>query len=433
MRTTLKKLTEGNGLEKAIYESIDKTYLILNEAELNMVARQLKISLQRYHEAALQVPEVRHELYRWYNERVKADLTTSVFAAGFNMAVKDNNKRLMEKVDSAFIGASNSDLRGSPANAASVLIGLGMRNQVMFNPRIVQLVQKHSPNGCVELTRIEQYRMTMFRCVMPLAAERARMASDTNGSAVSYPDMVQEAFIAVIQALEGYEPVAGGKTLTTFIYTSVAGVLAKRKAELSRTVRIPRMLYERFTQVLEATNELYISDFFQNPLDFYEAELIVEQLNKKPSARGLFTMLELVELHRIMQPESHFDKEFFDTREDAPASYQSADCTGQQAVEESYDMEAEYDARLARERLLKLMDPFCTGNEHEILAIRWGMDDVKSYIATADIYHDRTGRPMNKTTVSQIEANVFQKIRAAAEKDVKLKGSFMQIWESLRT
>lgn len=435
---TLTEPTETqSGLEKAIYNSINRTALVLNETELNLLARQLQSSLALLQEEAIKLPEVRAELYRWYNERSRAGLTSSVFAAGFNMSIKGHNQQLKEKVDLAFAGAAKADLRGSPANAIACLLDLGIRHSVLFNPRIMSIVQQLSPAACVELTRIEQYKLTLFQSIMPLAAERARIAATASGTHIDYPDMAQEAFIAAIQALETYRPSEAkegdGKTLTSFIFTSVNGHIAKRKAELSRTVRVPRTIYERFVQVLKVTSDMYIHDFFTEDLDLGEVEQIVEQSKRYNFSKGPFTTNEVEEIYGIMQHEKSFEPlSEIEWTNGEDRGYVLNDVAFSNQVESSYDMEVEYDLKKAKERLLGLIKKFASDTEFSILAIRWGRDDMLSYAHTASIYHAENNKPMNKTTVSNIEAAVFKRIRQACAADPKLKDCFTQIWESLQ-
>ena len=413
----------GFTTEHAIYNAVGELYLDLNETELQLLVGQLNTSLASFQREALRVAQVRQALYRQYNKRARAYRATSVFSAKFNKSIKAHNEKIMVDVDQAFRDAALADKNGHFESAITILSKLGLRQSVLFNQEIIDLVQAHSALAFAELVRIRQFRGTLFRTIVPLAASIGRQQSlplKSSGTTLDFPDMLQEAFIAAMQTLEYYRPISGGKTLTSFIFTAVNGVVKQRKAELSRNVAIPRPVYDRFNYIQRAAEE-EMADL-NKELTFEEIQAIKVRASKY--TRKPFTTEEVQDLLQVMQSESSLNVEMED--EDG-VLVQVGDL-----IEGETDLDKEFDKKYALTRLLTLLKKFCADEQQfEVLKFRWANGDVKDYATAARAYWEHTGKPMNKTVAANIERQVFDKIRKAAIKDPKLKQQFAEIQQSL--
>lgn len=419
----------GHTSARAIYESVGELAIVLNEAELRMLATQLSTSLRVYEMVVLSDSGVRQELYRMYNERVESGMATSQLSEDFNMSVRGHNDAVKRHIDNCFMAAVRADSQGRNEEATGYLQHAKLRSNVMFSDRVVGLVESGSSDAKMELVRIRQHQNAVFRSVLPLAAKIARKQSrGLVGTSMEFPDMLQESFLAALQVVSHYHPIDEGKTLSSFMYTSINGVLSRRKNELTRNVALPRTLLDRFSYVNRAAKELGMGkeakEDFESLSEVERKLLCAKASALLPSGKTQYTLQELADLYRVTQIEASLDMVI-------EADTDGFTTTVGDNIADDTDLDRAIDMKYAGRRLMELMRPYLNQEEYLLLELRWGMGEVRSYQTTASQYAEATGRPMNKTSASTVEQRVFKRLRRAAATDPGLREKFMQIWDSI--
>jgi DNA-directed RNA polymerase specialized sigma24 family protein len=417
----------GYTIDRAIYDSVSELAAPLSETELGMLANQLSLSLERYERLALDKVEVRDHLYRMYNSLLESGKTVSTLSREFNMSRKGHNDTIRHTVQTAFKHAYQAELLGSPTLPQYHLGNVKLRSALLLSEEVKALI---GPPAYREAIRIDQFRQVLFKSVAQMAAGIARRQTrQLSGTVIDLPDLVHEAFAAVLTVLDNYQPIEDGKTLTSFIYTSVNGIVSSRIRESTRNVAIPRTVLDRWGPVHKKFRAYGLSGRDIYDEDGIEPEIfsaVIRDLNKAMTdSSRLYTGDEVLSLIKQTQEEASLD---------VIVAYDEHGCEatlGSLLLDQEPTVEEKMDARLAGVRLMALIREFCSDEEYIMMELRWGMGSVKSYQKVSMEYTSSTGRPMNKTSASIIERRVFEKIRKRAAVDPSVRKRFTAIWETL--
>jgi DNA-directed RNA polymerase sigma subunit (sigma70/sigma32) len=427
-------------LDRYIYQGIGSIQADLNPTERALLVEQLATALKRYETMTLSMLAVRRELYRQYTEAIIEGRSISQFSRNFSMSVKGLNKQIGEQVVNAFKAAFEHERIGNTFEAAITLQLAGLNHRLLFSPVIEQIVRANNSAAARELIRINQYREKLYMSVVKMVTGIARRHGEyLDGNIIEWSDLVQEANIATIHAIEAYHPVADGKTFTSYIHTYVNGIVSKRVNEATRTVVIPRTTTDRFACVQTAMDALGIVEsdimggtwangkMMEGKLSDELLETIVAQSNKFRSRnKPKYTAQEVEALLILSGNEISLDKEIGD-----PSTAGSSMTLGDTIEDDTIGLEERLDGKYLYSRLMSIVQRFSNEEEYALMRIRYGGDYVRGYKPVAEQYVNETGLPMNKGKVAEIEQTIFKKIRDAIESDEEMKRSFEELAVSL--
>jgi RNA polymerase sigma factor (sigma-70 family) len=434
-------------LDRQVYKGIGSIQATLNKAERKMLVDQLAISLDRYETMVLGMAPVRAHLYALFNQMVESGISTSQLSSKFNMSVKGHNSRIRDDIDNAFMKAYMLESEGDPSGAAKGLLRVGLSNKVLFSDDVVEMVEQSNSAASHELAQVNIIRRTLFLSALKMVVGIARRHTvRLDGNTVEWADLVQEATIASMRAVQAYHPIADGNTFTSYIYTYVNGEVSKKVNETTRAVVIPRTTMDRFTCVQQAMDNLAIVDsdiqgggldgtliegrIGDDRLDALTAEANRLRSRGKPSYTSketeslLILSREEVSLDMTVAHRSQGEQVFL-TFGESDEFYENTRNSQPPSLEERMD------GALLDARLMKIIRKYTTNEEYTLMELRYGMGVVRGFKAVAEQYNLTTGRPMNKGKVSQIEQSVLSRLREAAKSDADLARSFRELIESL--
>lgn len=424
-------------LDRIIYKGIGDLQTDLNETERAMLVKQLATALNRYETLALNMGEVRRSLYKHYNELVEARAATSQLSRDFNMSVKGHNDFVKHRIDRAFGNAFRAEQEADPLAAGFYLKNAGLRHTVLFHPETLKITEAGEATAR-ELYRIRQFQHSLFLSTVKMACGIAKKHNaHLDGNTVEWTDLVQEAIIAAMQAVEAYQPIDEGRTFTSFVYTWVNGIVSKRVNETTRTVPVPRSTLDRFIYVQRAIDQSGLlltelrggqwehGELSEGKLDFNTLAEIADCATLLLKDRGKpFSTEEVKELILNTQDEVSMDMEV-----EGPES--EVVCFGDMLPDESPSIDERIDSELVGSRLMKVIRRLTTDEEYALMELRYGMGSIFGRQRVAEQYNEATGLPMNKGKVADIEERVLVRLQRLAETDSDLHRQLREIWETI--
>lgn len=424
-------------LNTRFYKEIGNLQTDLNASERAMLVSQLATSLKLYESMILGMKDVRETLYAKYTEAVENKRATSQFSRNFNMSLQGHNKLLGEQIDKAFRVSYEHEVAGRSTEAALTLKFAEFGHKILFDKDIISVVKSNNNAANRELVRIDQYRERLFLSSLKLTVRIAKQhTSRLKGNTIEWSDLVQEAAIAAVHAVESYSPVADGNTFTSYVYTYVNGIISKKLSEITRTVAVPRTTLDRYGCLQQAMDDLGIieSDVLGGLWTdgkLSEGKISEDILNKitvranslKSPSKKKYTSNEVENLLTLSRGEISLSQE---------VGHSGAHTTlGDTLPNSEYSLEEKMDGMLLNRRLMAIIRKFTNEEEYAIMEIRYGFGVVRGFHTVSDLYIKNTGRPMNKGKVSQIETAVFNRIRDAVKLDEELARSFKELIVSL--
>jgi len=427
-------------LDRYIYKSIGSIQTDLNSAERRMLVDQLAIALRRYETLILGMKDVRNELYRQYTEAVIDKKATSQFSRNFNMSVKGLNDQLGEQIDTAFKAAFEYEKQDKSMEAAVTLQLVELNHKILFSDGVIDIIKNSNTAATHEFIRINQYREKLFSSILKMVVGIARRHGERlNGSIIEWSDLVQEAVIATIYAVESYHPIADGKTFTSYIYVYVNGVISKRISEATRTIVVPRTIVDRFTCVQQAMDKLgilesdvaggvWIDQKLINGRVKYETlkNIAIEANKLRSMNKSKYTPEEVENLLIISREEISLDQEVGD-----PFNEASLMTLSEVLKDDVLNLEEQLDGKYLKPRLMNLIRQYTNDEEYTIMNLRYGFNVVPGFKTVAAQYIELTGKPMNKTKAAFIEQTVLDKIQNFMRLDPNLARYFKELSETL--
>lgn len=251
-----------------------------------------------------------------------------------------------------------------------------------------------------------------------------------SGTMVEWTDLVQEAMIAAMQAVDAYHPIDDGKTFTSFVHVWVKGIVSKKVNETTRTVSVPRTILDKFVYVKKAIDLLGLDishlrggtfqdgKWREGRLDDYTLTQITDLAEYLSTGRE-FTEEEVQELVLTTQDELSMDIEMEEDEETV--------LFGETVPDDALSVEEQYDGHLVGQRLMDIIRQYTTDEEYTLMELRYGMGAMRGYMAVAEQYVNGTGKPMNKGKVAQIEEQVLDRMRRAVADDPELLNQLKDI------
>lgn len=425
-------------LDRIAYRDLGKLQLNLSNSEREEIANQLAISLQKYENLVLNIKEVRHILYRIYNDMITSKTSTSQLSNQFNMSLKGHNHKLRKQIDENFKLACEYEKIGKQFEASTQLRNANLSYDVLFDPKIINAVQNTSTAASQELIKIQQFREKLFYSIIEMAVGLAKKYSvQLDGNCIEWTDLAQEAILASMKAVEKYHPIDCGNTFTSFVYTWISGTLSKKINEITRTVSVPRSTLDRYVYVQKAIDNLglILSDLrggsrqfnilASGKIDYFTLCQIADKATTLKGGDELFTPEEIRRLLLTTQEELSLDIEV--------ESADGTECVtlGETLPDETFSVEEQIDGTLFSSRLMSIISQYTTPEELALIKLRYGTGKFRGCKLVADIYSFATKKPMNKGRVSEIEKQVFERIKSEIENNPDLRRQFEEIDETL--
>jgi RNA polymerase sigma-B factor len=223
--------------------------------------------------------------------------------------------------------------------------------------------------------RDQATREELVRRYMPFAK---RLALRYRGASESFDDLLQVANLGLLNAVDRFDP-ERGIPFTAFASPTILGELKRHFRDRVWTVRVPRGLHDRITEVEKATGEL------------------TRELQRSPSVREIAERLELeqIDVLEVMEANHNrrplsLDRPVGDDGEDSPPT----EWIGSE--DESYEL---VEGRIALDAAL----PYLDERERLVLRLRFVEDMTQSQIA------ERIGH--SQMHVSRILRRALNRIR----------------------
>ena len=430
-------------VSRPLYKAVGELYIDLSKnGNRTEVINLLREALASYENAVLSVAAVRVSLYHTFNDLEVKGLSVSTLSQKYNMSMKGHNAKLKKDMQSVFDQASHEEfVLGNPNTAASLLKGAGLNHKVLFSAEIKGIVKDTGGAAVTALSEVTVYRNTLFKSTLKMVMQIARNHSRSlDGSVVEWQDLVQEGVIAALQAVESYhpEPDDGGATFTSYVYTTVRGIISKRVNETTRTVRIPRWNINRFAHVSKAIEELHLSVSDLRGGAWQDGKLYIGKVSDETldkialkateiqNGTANFTAKEVIELLMVTQVPISMDVEVASDNDITEAI-----TFGESITYEGPSTEELIDGMRLGHRLMELVTAYTVSSEEvKIMELRWGMGEVSSYREVAATFADGTGNAMNKGKAAAIEEQVMERIRRAMANDPAVARQFRELLRS---
>ncbi|MGI6668496.1 MAG: SigB/SigF/SigG family RNA polymerase sigma factor [Acetivibrionales bacterium] len=195
---------------------------------------------------------------------------------------------------------------------------------------------------------------------------------------VDYDDIYQVACVALIKAVERFDPGKGFK-FASFATPTIVGEIKRYFRDKSSTIRMPRRIYETYQKVNQAKDHL-LQKLGRTP----RADEIADYLNI-----GTETVLEIIESWNAFNIQS-FDRNAYE--EDDMELYETIG-----------DVDSTYERIENKDFLEKSLDKFNTA-EKEFIDLRYFKRKTQKEIA------DRMG--VSQMYVSRLERKILQRFRS---------------------
>ena len=449
------KTSNVKWLDRIIYKNLGQLQANLNNTERAMLVDQLATSMALYERLALGVTTVRHALYRHYNVLIKSGAATSQLSRRFNMSKKGFNREIRDQIDSAFKQAHWHEQEDRLEEAATCLRRAQLSYKVLFDEEmVIALLCGDCAEAEAELARIAQFREVLFLSAIKLAASVAKAHDlSLSGNAVEWSDLVQEAIIGTMQAVQAYHPIESGQTFTSFVRTWVSGIVSKRISETTRTVPVPRTVIDRYDYVNKAILHLGLtvtdlrggvhegSVLVEGKVDNETLDRIAycatalqagqedEECHIDQTARRPYNRGEVMYLLKVTQETLSLDVKV--------ASHSGeegeADSLGNVLADDAPTVEEAYDGERVSSRLMAILYQFTSEEEYAIMKLRYGMktEAVVGCGRVSDQYCATIDAPMNKSRVAEIDQEVLDRVREAAAEDPDLVRQLREIWRTV--
>lgn len=404
-----------NPTKQLIHESIEIIHSKMDDRTRSKVVVRLLNALDQYELLAVRHIGVRRLIYEMYNSKVNDDLAISTLSRDFNMSLQGHNSKLSHHVKELLFKACEADLMRDYMTAIRCILEARLRYDILLSKSMVAAIGVNS-SAAFLLIEIHDCRRMLFASIVKMVSDLAiKRCRPLSGDVIEEADLIQEALALASEAISRYRPDFtnkddAGTTFTDYIYRTVSGNLNHYVVDSSRNVRVPRSAIDRARPVYYALDKLGTTDC---DVLAAEATRILADIRLRNARRKLiqderYSAEEVYDILAHTQDEASLDAvistdEFGNENtfgELLPSKYPLAD----EAV----------DALKSHPQLITILIDYCQSEEEEeVMTTRWGAKKYRGLKLTADLYKEKTCKPMNKTRVSEIEQSVFGRIREA--------------------
>lgn len=440
----LKELKQDNGswLDTIIYRDLGRLQVSLDKTGREKLINRLAILLDEYKQLILGVGEVRGLLYQHYNNTLQSRTSISRFSNDVNMNLKGHNNKIKNKITKIFVEASKLDVVDNGREAEKLLYKADLNYSLLFDRQILTIIKDLCPIAYSKWKEICSIRQQLFYSVIKMAVRIAKKHSlQLDGNVLEWTDLIQEALIAAMNAVDKYQPIAEGKTFTSFVYTCINGTLNKRINETARTVQIPNTTLDRYSYVVKALDSLGLSpgEFRgekiwkqsnggrAGKIDNETLKKIAEAATNFDPGPTSFTINEVKDFLAWMQDEVSLDMEV-----DSSENHGTEVVTlGDTLPDGSLLIPDQIDRVKANSTLMKIIRKYTTNEEFFIMKLRYGLGIKLEYRAVAYWYKKKTGYSMNKTLASEIDRRVIKRLKDRLLTDPELRASLKEVEDVL--
>jgi hypothetical protein len=409
--------------DRASYNAVAKAHKSLSKTERNMVIKQLTNAYNQYEIEIVQIASFRRQLYRVYDQKVRANQSVAVLSRDFNMSLKGHNAEIAQQLGAVIAAAYTLEAESYRSQAVKLLLSTRLSMIFLTSEEVIKLLRENGSNDHAQtalslLKQIVQYQETLFRSVIWLATKVAKQATwqgEGNGSAqwkrlsgdvIQEADMIQEAIIAAKYAVQSYKPgLHGGLSFTSFVYNYVSGMLSKYVNENTRVVSIPRTIMDRYLP-LQAVIDA-------NPILTQYGQYYYEAIAHAVSEAKEGTPYSAVEVEWLLL---NVSRETASLDLEVPVSKDGSSdpvTLGESLINQGLSQDIAVDRAHLKENILKVIRDYTDMVEYTVLKLRWGGSKLLSLEQTAKAYTNLTELDMNKGKVAKIESDVFQRLRRA--------------------
>ncbi len=431
-------------VSRPLYRAVGELYVDLSkEGARTAVIDRLRSAYDSYEDEVLKIAAVRAHLYRVFNELETNGPSVSTLSRHYNMSKKGHNATLKKVMQTYFYQASSHEFMRGDSNAAIQTLGdAELSHKTLFSFEIKVIVRGcGSPDAAIALDRVMGHRDTLFKSTLKMVMGIARKHSKKlDGSVVEWQDLVQEGIIASLQAVDAYQPKEGdkGATFTSYVYTTVNGIISKRVNETTRTVRLPRWNIDRFAYVTKAIDALQLSISDLRGGSWQDGKLdtgkvsddtltkIAEKATEIQNGAANFTATEVLDLMMITQVPISMDVEVASDNDVTEAI-----TFGESITYDELSIEDALDGQQLKRKLMELVSQYTVSPEEiKVMELRWGMGEVASYREVAAKFAEDTDSAMNKGKAAMIEEQVLNRIKRDMMNDPKVAKQFQELLRS---
>jgi DNA-directed RNA polymerase sigma subunit (sigma70/sigma32) len=410
-----------------IYNAVAKLSKPATKEAQTTFLEALRSEMRGYEREVLKLSTVREYLYQLYNDKIRSGHAIAPLSRDFNKSKKGGAAELARRIEIRTKAAWALE-HSSSDNAAEQLQHIRFDYELLMGDAIMELVQAHPLNGLAmaRYGNIETLRETLFGTAVKLAVTIAvEQRATLSGEVVQLVDLFQQAAIELDRAIRKYVPRDSEnpvRAFTSYISKTMRHNVSHYIAEQSRTVAIPRTVIDRSGPVLRAVKEGY-ADY--DDLAVRSTQIIAARRDRKVPVKEVYTADEVHELISVMQESDSLDAEVATDENGQPATL------GDRIEDPSPSPEQEYDRAHTGKRLMSIVRDYCSPTEYAVMELRWGMGKVRGLKDTADLFRETVNRPMNKTRVALIEAEVLVRLREGAENGDERLGEIRAVLEEI--
>jgi hypothetical protein len=414
----------GSTTDEQSYQAVAELHVPMSQQERWSTIRDLSRALRDFESKALTIKSVRKVIYQMYNDKVAAGHTLSKFSRDFDMSKKGQNRVLAEQIERGIMTAHDYDTNriGVTNIPQQTLESLNLSYDVLLSHEVHNALARAAMVDNVTATQALRCRETIQQChemlfygVVKMASELAlKRSRKAAGDVLTYADFLHQAMLAARDGVRSYQPGKYtkqdmAKAFTTYIHNWVSGSLSKFETENSRTVKLPRVVVDRWVPVGEAVTQLDGGTY--EDIAKLATKILHDKRQKskgtKLASDEVYTAKEVFHLMTTVQDVASLDMEVVDWKQNDAGTLQIVDLM--QAKDPLQD--AQMDSSRLNEQVLELFREYCTEDQLLVMTIRWAMGEVRGMQETASMFESMTNRKMTKSKISAIEKNIFQKLK----------------------
>lgn len=397
-------------LEYMLYKMVGAEAVSLSEYTTSIMFDDLAVAVTAFQKAIYNISEVRDQIYREYQFRVRHNQSLAKMNASYNTSVRGLNSQLAKLTGDQIKEAMASYDPISPLLNAHLAPSVYLSSTILAHIDLGDHIE--AKTNLNEINRLQSILVrSIFKMIALIVTESRR---NLIGDVVSYADILQEGLSAANDTVLRFTPNRGAQ-FSSYAHARIAHIVAKYIAKHTRTVVIPRTILDRYSPVAKAMEELN-SDNLEaiaaraNEINFYSKQ---ESKNRKLKRSELYTAEEVNKLLEATQAELSLDVEL-GKDEYGDGAVGGILTLGDTLESSELNPEQSYELSKFSDTLKKLLRKYTQSTqEYDALVIRWGLDDgeVKGLEDAARLYRATTHEKMNKGRLSEAERKTFARIR----------------------
>jgi len=438
MPAKMKCVTKELNLKEYMHEQVKENHINLKPEHQLALLQELKGLYKKIMYHAWKNEPTRKLLWLEYQRRrsLEADgneeyATLSKMGRDYNAAKRGRNAEVKARMNVVFPRAMTMTLNEDLEMAALVIQEANLSPRfVLYNDEIPGIVETHNEEIREIVRDITECQSLLVQSVLKAAMQIAYInMANLSGEILEFADLVQVARHSAMQATIVFDTDKEHSAWAGYVYNRMRHDVVNYITDNSRTVSVPRNIIYRFTPVQRAIDIVGMSDIEKIAME--ASKIFVEQKGRKLKPKEVYTVKEVENLLKHVSEWMSLD---ITVNENAEETREVALVETLPSNEHVSENEAE--KAMIRRSLRNLLEKKF-GEEYEILALLWGLDEQWREITlrkfftpkqVLTIWRERhPGKKMHQVRIKAIAEKAMRSLKD--EKDPEL----LKLWDAYNT